>query len=311
MKINTIPDGIWPVMITPLDKDGKIDYPGLKELINWYESAGVHGLFANCLSSEMYELDRDERLELTRFVVENSNVPVISTGTFYDSIPDNIAFIKEIHATGVDGVVLITGILAEENESDRELLGAILEIVDHTWDIPLGLYECPVPYKRLLTDGLIADLGSTGRFVYMKDTSCDADEVVRKIKSAAGTPLKVFNAHTPDCLHSIRHGGAGISPIGANFYPELYTFLWERGRDEILSEEVVRVSDFLIKNDGIVHHKYPLSAKYFLELRGVPVNVNTRKSVEPLDEEDKKQIKTLWSNFQALSKNLGLLREIV
>lgn len=306
MNSNIIPDGIWPVMITPIKQNGDVDYDALKKLIKWYEASGVHGFFANCLSSEMYELNRKERIELTEFVVKHSSIPVLSTGTFYDNTEENVDFIKELSDIGVDGVVLITSILAKEEDSDEVLLERIMEIVDHTTGIPLGLYECPVPYKRLLSSEAIGKLASTGRFVYMKDTSCNADVVVSKINAANGSNLKIFNAHTPDCLHSIRHDGAGISPIGANFYPELYTYLWNNGRGEILNEEVIRVKDFLVKNDGIVHHKYPVSAKYFLSLRGLPISEDTRKSIEKLEDEDKKQIENLYDNFLALSRNVGI-----
>lgn len=298
-------------MVTPLTEDLKIDYPGLKALIRWYETAGVHGFFANCLSSEMYELNEAERLDLTQYVVDESAVPVISTGTFYRDPVKNAEFIKKIYATGVDGVVIITCLLAEENEGDEVLEAALQTIVDQTDDIPLGLYECPVPYKRLLSPALIGKLAKLNRFIYSKDTSCVAEVVGEKIEAAKGTSLAIYNAHTPDALDSIQRGGAGISPIGANFYPELYTYLWENGREGTHSNELVEVEQFLVENDGIVHHKYPLSAKYFLHLRGLPMAVNTRKDVEALNEADKKDIELLYERFVALKNKIGIQPAVV
>src|SRR5687767_9718689 len=60
-----------PVMITPFQQNGKIDLNGLSKLIDFYLAAGVKGLFANCLSSEMYHLDKEERLTLTQHVVRH------------------------------------------------------------------------------------------------------------------------------------------------------------------------------------------------------------------------------------------------
>jgi dihydrodipicolinate synthase/N-acetylneuraminate lyase len=40
-------------------------------------------------------------------------------------------------------------------------------------DIPLGLYECPAPYRRLLTDEELKICIDSGRFVLIKDVSCD------------------------------------------------------------------------------------------------------------------------------------------
>ena len=47
-------NGMWPVMLTPLQQNGDVDYPALEELINWYIKEGSAGLFAVCQSSEMF-----------------------------------------------------------------------------------------------------------------------------------------------------------------------------------------------------------------------------------------------------------------
>ena len=40
---NRFPGGSWPVMLTPFTEDNKIDYDGLKELVDWYIKNGVCG----------------------------------------------------------------------------------------------------------------------------------------------------------------------------------------------------------------------------------------------------------------------------
>ncbi|HMI62805.1 MAG TPA: dihydrodipicolinate synthase family protein, partial [Puia sp.] len=58
-----------PVMITPFNLKAKVDLDAVSTLVEFYLAAGVKGFFANCLSSEMYSISEDERLELTRHVV--------------------------------------------------------------------------------------------------------------------------------------------------------------------------------------------------------------------------------------------------
>jgi 4-hydroxy-tetrahydrodipicolinate synthase len=58
-----------PVMITPFNLKAKVDLDAVSRLIDFYLAAGVKGFFANCLSSEMYSITEDERLELTQHVV--------------------------------------------------------------------------------------------------------------------------------------------------------------------------------------------------------------------------------------------------
>ena len=62
--------GFIPVMLTPFKNDGSIDYSGLKKLTELYIESGASGLFANCLSSEMFELSEVERIELINQVIK-------------------------------------------------------------------------------------------------------------------------------------------------------------------------------------------------------------------------------------------------
>lgn len=59
-----LPEGFIPVMLTPFTADLQVDYSCLRKLTEFYLEAGAVGLFANCLSSEMYELSDEERLNV-------------------------------------------------------------------------------------------------------------------------------------------------------------------------------------------------------------------------------------------------------
>ena len=79
----SLPQGFIPVMLTPFLENGNIDFDGLTKLTEFYLEAGAAGLFANCLSSEMYELSEDERLAITKHVVDaaNGRVPYVGFAT--------------------------------------------------------------------------------------------------------------------------------------------------------------------------------------------------------------------------------------
>ena len=47
------------------------------------------------------------------------------------------------------------------------------KIIDAIPNVNFGLYECPYPYKRLLSKEVINWCISTGRFTFLKDTCCD------------------------------------------------------------------------------------------------------------------------------------------
>jgi 4-hydroxy-tetrahydrodipicolinate synthase len=264
-----------------------------------YLASGASGMFANCLSSEMFQLTREERLQLTKTVVDHCNgkVPVVATGSFYKHGYENAEFIREIHDLGVKAVILITSILVEPEESDDILKRRIEEIMAETGDIPLGLYECPVPYKRVISPDMMKWLAETGRFWYHKDTTCDAGAINRKLDKIRGSHFQLYNADTPSALESLRDGAKGISPISGNFYPELYGHflkLFDEGKDE----ELELLNTYLTVMDRLTHEFYPWSAKLFLERRGMDICTNTRIPMSKLAVKDKNIQEGLYKMFQ-------------
>ena len=95
---------------------------------------------------------------------------------------------------------------------------------------------------------------------------------------SAGSRLALFNANTPTALQSLKDGAAGLSPIGANFFPELFCYLYDHAFEEH-TEVAARVHRFLSVSDLVVHALYPYSAKWFLQQRGLPIAAITRQPV--------------------------------
>lgn len=298
-----LPKGLWPVMVTPFTKSNEIDLPGLERLTNLYLDAGSNGLFANCLSSEMYQLTTKERLFLTSNVVKISNdrVPVVATGTFSRDQNENADFIKKIYDTGVNAVILITSLLAEPDESESILKSRIEKLLTDTGNIPLGVYECPMPYKRLLSPEIMTWMASTGRFVYHKDTSCHSISLEKKAAAVKGTGFGVYNADTTTALDSLESGSRGISPISGNFYPELYSHLLKEYFANGRTDEVNRLQALLTMMDRVTHSFYPYSAKLFLIKRGLKIESNTRIPQDTLSYVDNLRLDALFDSFKALA----------
>lgn len=208
-------------MITPFKPDrGGIDFDALQRLVDWYVASGVDGLFALCLSSEMYQLSSDERLALVRAVVAAAagRVPVVACGAFGGPIEEQAAEVRRI-GKEVDAVVIVVSQLAAPGEPDDVWIANAQKLLDLTADdeIPLGLYECPLPYHRLLSADMLAWAAKTGRFAFHKDTCCAKGPISAKLAAvrAAGeeSPFKFYNANVATLKFSLEEGGNGFSGI--------------------------------------------------------------------------------------------------
>jgi 4-hydroxy-tetrahydrodipicolinate synthase len=303
-----LPQGFIPVMLTPFLESGEVDYDGLKALTELYLEAGSAGLFANCLSSEMYELSKEERLEVTRTVVEQvaGRVPVVATGTFGGPIAEQALFVKRIYDTGVQAVIVITGLIADEDESDAVFVQRANELISLTEDIPLGFYECPVPYKRLISSDILAELMPTNRIIYHKDTCLDLDEVMRRIKVAEGYRFGLYDAYMVNAVASLNAGAAGLSCIQGNIYPELIVWICENYNNAEKQAEVEMLQKFFVDSMEIVHSAYPTIAKYCLQKRGFPISTYTRRDVGALTSDLQEQADALLDEIDRVQAELDI-----
>jgi 4-hydroxy-tetrahydrodipicolinate synthase len=297
-----------PVMVTPFQKNGTIDYEGLSKLIDFYLSAGVKGFFANCLSSEMYNLSEAERLSLVKHVVKrvNGKMPVVATGSFGDSLQQRADFTKRIYATGANAVILITSHFVEENQPDEVLMTNFERFLQLTENIPLGTYECPAPYKRIITPTVFKYMLNTNRFIYHKDTTIDIEKVKEKIALVRDNRLEFYDACVANTSASLQAGAKGMSAICGNFYPDVMVWMCNHANDPQRSADLVWMQQQLTITEDIIGQNYPQSAKYFLQKRGVPINTISRTATTPLSQAQMKILDETYQLFLGWCTRLGI-----
>jgi len=299
-----------PVMITPFNLKAKVDLDAVSTLIDFYLAAGVKGFFANCLSSEMYSITEDERLELTKHVVRyvNGRVPVVATSSFGLSIDDKAEFTKKIYDTGIDAGILITGHYANIEDSDDILLRNFERMFKLTGNIPLGMYECPAPYKRILGTEVFKTLLLSKRFIYHKDTSISLESVKAKLDvvKSADSRFEFYDAHSPNAMYSLQMGARGMSSISGNFYPEILVWMVNNATNPDKLEDVKWLQSEISRVDPLIHVAYPMSAKYFLRKRGLPVRTISRATALELTPDQKKTLDEIYDSFKMWCERLGI-----
>lgn len=287
-----IANGVWPVMITPFTADNRIDYAGVQKVIDWYADHKVTGIFAVCQSSEMFFLSKEERLELAKYVIENGHkkgLGVVVSGHVAESVDDQIKEAQAIVDMGADSYVFISNQFAKEDESEEVAKERIKYLIDHIKADSFGVYECPYPYKRVLSPELLKWIADTGKFAFLKDTCCDLDQLKAKCEAVKGTPLKIFNANAATLLESLKMGVAGYSGVMANFHADLYAWLIENYQDPSKEEKVNQMMAFLGATSMVECQVYPVNCKYHMNLMGVKMDLQTRTKSASLLTNDKKE----------------------
>ena len=273
--------GSWPVILTPFDKNLRIDYAVYEEMIEWYINNGSGGIYTNCLSSEMYHLELNEQLQLIQKAIQisNSRLPIATTGNFGDNVQEHLESIKEIGGTGIDVLMLVVPtFLSTEDELERYFFN----VIENT-DIPLGLYECPIPRSFHLSIELVKKLAETGRFVAYKETSCKIDKIKSHIDNCRNTKLSVMQANLPYLLESIRYGATGSMNIASIWLPDLIDKIIELGhKNDPKADDLHSDLCLLEMMQRVVH---PKGTKYLLSKRGVNILQYSRAVKKELSEE--------------------------
>lgn len=298
--------GVWPGRAySGSGPDGKIDFPAYRKLLEYYIAEGVAGLFAVCLSSELYQLTPSERLELAReaVAVSGGRVPVVACGYLGNTEAEKLQSVFDMAALGMDAVVIPVCLLVPQEAGDEALFAAFETLLAQTAEIRLGIYECPLPYHRLIPPQLLGRMAHLAgeRLAFLKDTCCDPAAIAGKLRACAGTSLRLYNANLTTCLESLKLGAAGYSGTSANFYPGLLAELCRCFRDD--PERARELQQFFNLVQRHVEFKYPRSAKLFLRECGVPLSSFCRVACEELDRDQMVQLRAFHAGVQAFARS--------
>ena len=276
---------VMVTMITPYEEDGSVSLATAERYVDWYAEKGCTGIFAICQSSEIFFLSLEERVALNHTVrnrarelerTTGKHLTVVSSGHVSDTLEEQAEELCAVAESGTDALILITNRLDRDRRGDGVFLENAERLLEKLpADVPLGLYECPWPYKRLVTPRILSWCVRNGRFRYMKDTCCDAEEIAARVKLLRGSGFRLLNANCQTLLETMRAGADGYCGIMCNFHPRLYAYLRDHYASDPETAELVQsvIGTFGFTEVGL---PYPLTAKYHMTLSGIPTEPAAR-----------------------------------
>ncbi|MFB0936021.1 MAG: dihydrodipicolinate synthase family protein, partial [Propionivibrio sp.] len=114
----------------------------------------------------------------------------------------------------------------------------------------------------------------SGRFVMLKDVSCDLATVKRRVAMTAGTPFAILNANAAIAYDAMKAGSRGFNGVNTNFHPDLYKWLYTSGtKHPELSDEV---ATFLVLAALSEAFGYPVLAKMYHQRIGTFASIKSR-----------------------------------
>jgi 4-hydroxy-tetrahydrodipicolinate synthase len=100
--------GSMPALVTPF-RDGVVDEPALRGLVEWQIAEGSHGLVPVGTTGESPTLSHAEHERVVEIVVETAakRVPVVA-GAGSNNTAEAIRFLRHAEAVGADAALVVT-----------------------------------------------------------------------------------------------------------------------------------------------------------------------------------------------------------
>lgn len=288
--------GVFPYLVSPVDKKGKIKANVLGRLVDHLVRAGVHGLTPLGSTGEFAYLNWNQRRRVVQVVIEANagRVPIVA-GVAAATTSEAVRQARELEALGVDGILAIMEAYFPLPEAG--VINYFSEIAKAV-SCPVTLYTNPNFQRVDLSLGAITQLAEVPNIEYVKDASNNTGRLL-SILNSVGDRLKVFSAsaHIPLCVMLI--GGVGWMAGPACIIPTQSVQLYELAREKKWDAAMALQRNLWHINQ--VFAKYSLAAciKTGLALQGFPVGDPLPPQI-PLHHEAKDEIRQALTRVGAL-----------
>lgn len=212
----TLFEGVATALVTPMKKDGSVDYEALDALVEWQIQEGINALVACGTTGEASTLTDEEHREVIARVVKKANkrVPVIA-GTGSNDLDYALSLTKYACEAGADAVLTVTPYY---NKATQEgLIKMFTALADHS-DVPVILYNVPsrtgvniepLTYKALMKhDNIIA----------IKEANGNISKIVETMSYVNGD-LDMYSGNDDQIVPIMSLGGKGVISVVSNILP--------------------------------------------------------------------------------------------
>lgn len=271
--------GVYVAIVTPMTQDGEIDFPALKEHVDWLIQEGADGIVPTGSLGEYASLSPEERAQVveTAISVAAGRVPVV-VGSAAAGTRHAAGWVRHARENGAAGVMALPPVSYKPTE--REIVAhyeALSEV-----GLPIIAYNNPRDYPVDLTPELLKRLAAIPNVVGVKEFSGDVRRIHDILRE---TDLEVLVGVDDLVLEGTLVGATGWIAGMTNALPKLSIEVFRLAREGKLAEAL----DLYRRLVPLFHYdaspQLVQAIKYAMELAGRRAGP-TRPPRLPLPEEE-------------------------
>jgi 4-hydroxy-tetrahydrodipicolinate synthase len=209
-------EGSFVAIVTPF-RNGAVDLPALRELVEWQLAEGTDGLVPCGTTGESVTLTAQERAEVIRTVVETvrRRVPVVA-GAGSNSTAECIDAVKRAKELGADAALVVTPYY---NKPTQEGLFRHYTAIWEAARFPVVAYNVPGRTACDILPETVARLAKSGAIAGIKEATANLDRQVQLVERIGKDAIAYFSGDDFTALPYIACGGHGVISVVANVAP--------------------------------------------------------------------------------------------
>ena len=219
--------GLTVALVTPF-RDGDIDEPALRKLVDFQVSAGTDCVSPVGTTGESPTLSHDEHERVIAIVCEQAAGRVkVMAGTGSNSTAEAIRLTRSARKAGADGALMVAPYYNKPMQDGFfRHYAAVAEAVD----IPIVLYNIPGRTAKNMEPETICRLGEIPNIVAVKESTGSMDQASFIL---TGSQLTVLSGDDSLTLPLLALGGSGVVSVVGNIVPrdvQQMLSAWKAGR---------------------------------------------------------------------------------
>ena len=284
--------GVVAAVLTPMREDLSVDRTAFAAHCRRLLDAGCHGLGIFGTTGEANSLSIDERIEAWTGLVEDG-IPAetLLPGTGACALSDAVRLSRAALELGAPGVLALPPFYYK-GVSDEGLFRFFAELIERVGDDRLRLFLYHIPPMAVVgfTPELLGRLldAYPGVIAGTKDSAGDAERIERVCREY-GDRLAVFAGSERYLLDTLRWGGAGCISATVNVFAPQARAVYDRfaaGEDAESAQAALTEARAFMDGRALI----PSLKALMRELTGDDVWANLRPPLEPLDDEEARDL---------------------
>ncbi|HEX6993541.1 MAG TPA: 4-hydroxy-tetrahydrodipicolinate synthase [Gammaproteobacteria bacterium] len=258
--------GSMTALVTPMDRDGALDYAALAALVEFHVEAGTDALVVAGTTGESPTLDRDEHIELLEKSCElaDGRIPIVA-GTGSNSTAQTLKLSRAVDRLPLAGLMIVTPYYNKPTQEGMvRHFSAIADAVSH----PLILYNVPGRTGVDLKPETVARLSAHPNIAGVKEATGELARVER-LRDACGPDFALLSGDDATAAEFMLRGGHGVISVTANVAPRQMKALCDAARagDRARAEQL----DALLRalHRDLFVESNPIPVKWALEQMGL------------------------------------------